>query len=168
MDLRISAGLLALSLAFPPDPAGAQLVLRDDVSGWGWLTVVTDRDAIVQLAYGSPQSGAQGRLDAELLQELRSRGVRRVFDQSSFDAAESQVMAECSGMDWIPDGTELVNFGLHVEISYWDHTRLAATEIYEAMTLGSVVREVFSPAAYVDGCAQLLTEILFRLGFDQG
>jgi hypothetical protein len=163
-----SAGLLALALTFVPQSAASQLVLRDDVSGWGWLTVVTDRRAIAQLAYGSGQSAETARLDDQLLEELRSRGVRRVFGQGTFDPAESQVLAECTGTDWVPQGSVDVQIALHAEISYWDHTRLAATEIYEVLSVGGAPAAAFGPDAYVEGCTRLLTPVLVQLGFDQG
>lgn len=163
-----SAGLVALALALVPPSAASQLVLRDDVSGWGWLTVVTDRRAIAQLAYGSGQNAETARLDDQLLEQLRSRGVRRVFGLGSFDPAESQVLAECTGTDWVPQGAAEVQVALHAEISYWDHTRLAATEIYEVLSVGAAPRDAFGPDAYVEGCTRLLTPILVQLGFDQG
>jgi hypothetical protein len=161
------AGLVAFAIALTPLPGTSQLVLRDDVDGWGWLTVVPDRRAIVQLAYAS-QNEEQGRLDAELLETMRGAGVRRVFGQESFDPAESQVLAECTGTNWTPEGTAQVQIAIHAEISYWDHTRLAATEIWEALTVGATPQERFSTDAYVEGCARVLTGVLVRLGFDQG
>ena len=163
-----SAALVAMALAFVPHTGAAQLVVRDDVSGWGWLTVVTDRRAIVQLAYGSGQNRETASLDDQLLEELRSRGVRRVFGQGSFDPAESQVMGECTGTDWVPEGSTQVQVALHAEVSYWDHTRLSATEIYEVLSVGAAPPETFGPDAYVEGCTRLLAPILVRLGFDQG
>lgn len=163
-----STGLIALALAFVPHSAASQLVVRDDVSGWGWLTVVTDRRAIVQLAYGSGQNAETARLDDQLLEELRSTGLRRVFGQGSFEAAESQVLAECTGTDWVPQGSTQVQVALHAEISYWDHTRLSATEIYEVLSVGAAPAEAFGPDAYVEGCTRLLAPILVQLGFDQG
>jgi hypothetical protein len=163
-----SAALVALALAFVPHAAVSQLVVRDDVSGWGWLTVVTDRRAIVQLAYLSGQSGETARLDDELLEEFRSAGLRRTFGQGSFEAVESQVMVECTGTDWVPQGSTQVQIAIHGEISYWDHTRLAATEIYEVISVGSAQPDAFGPDAYVEGCTRLLAPILVQLGFDQG
>jgi hypothetical protein len=165
--MQRTAALLALALAFFPGAGAAQLVLRDDTDGWGWLGVVPGRRAIVQLAYASPEN-EQGRLDDELLENMRGRGVRRLFGQASFEPAESQVLAECTGTSWTPEGSTQVQITIHAEISYWDHTRLAATEIYEALSVGSAAQEQFSPDAYVEGCSRLLTGILVRLGFDQG
>ena len=162
-----TVGLVALALALSPHVAESQLVLRDDSDGWGWLTMLTDRRAIVQLAYAS-QSDEQGRLDDELLQNMRGKGVRRLFGQSSFEPAESQVIAECTGTSWTPEGSEQMQVAIHAEVSYWDHTRLAATEIYEALSVGAVPRPQFSPDAYVEGCSRVLTGVLVRLGFDQG
>ncbi len=163
-----STALVALALTFIPLSASSQLVVRDDVSGWGWLTVVTDRRAIVQLAYSSGQSGETARLDDELLEDFRSAGLRRVFGQGSFEAVESQVMVECTGTDWVPQGSTQVQIAIHGEISYWDHTRLAATEIYEVISVGSAPPDAFGPDAYVEGCTRLLAPILVQLGFDQG
>jgi hypothetical protein len=160
-------GLVAFALAMFPQLGTSQLVLRDDTAGWGWLALVTDRRAVVQLAYAS-QENEQGSLDAELLESMRGRGVRRLFGHESFDPAESQVIAECTGTDWTPEGSAQVQIAIHAEISYWDHTRLAATEIYEALTVGATPREQFSNDAYVEGCSRVLTGILVRLGFDQG
>lgn len=162
-----TAALLAFALALFPRPSESQLVLRDDTDGWGWLALGTGRRAVVQLAYAS-QNNEQGRLDAEILENMRGRGVRRLFGQESFDPAESQVLAECTGTDWTPQGSTQVQIAVHAEVSYWDHTRLAATEIYEALTVGAVAPEQFSPDAYVEGCSRVLTGVLARLGFDRG
>jgi hypothetical protein len=162
-----TVGLLAFALALLPSMAEAQLVLRDDTDGWGWLALVTDRRAVVQLAYAS-RGDAQGSLDAEILEDMRGKGVRRLFGHDSFDPAESQVLAECTGTDWTPEGSDQVQIAIHAEVSYWDHTRLAATEIYEALTVGAAPREQFSHDAYVEGCSRVLTAVLARLGFDQG
>jgi hypothetical protein len=162
-----TAGLVVFALALLPQVATSQLVLRDDVDGWGWLTVMTDRRAIVQLAYAS-QTDEQGRLDSQLLENMRGRGVRRVFGQESFEPAESQVLAECTGTNWTPEGSTQVQIAIHAEVSYWDHTRLAATEIYEAFTVGATPQDRFSPDAYIEGCSRVLTGVLVRLGFDQG
>lgn len=162
-----TAGLLLFALALLPQLAESQLVLRDDVDGWGWLALVTDRRAVVQLAYAS-QNDQQGSLDAEILEDMRGRGVRRLFGHESFEPAESQVLGECTGTSWTPEGSDQVQIAIHAEISYWDHTRLAATEIYEALTVGATPREQFSNDAYVEGCSRVLTAILVRLGFDQG
>jgi hypothetical protein len=162
-----TAGLVLCALASFPGAATSQLVLRDDVDGWGWLTVVTDRRAIVQLAYASPNNET-GRLDDELLEQMRGRGVRRLFGQDSFEPSESQVLAECTGSDWTPEGATQVQVAIHAEISYWDHTRLAATEIYEAITIGSAAPDQFSPDVYIEGCSRVLTQVLVRLGFDRG
>jgi hypothetical protein len=128
---------------------------------------VTDRRAIVQLAYASPNN-EMGRLDDELLENMRGRGVRRLFGQDSFEPSESQVLAECTGTDWTPEGATQVQVAIHAEVSYWDHTRLAATEIYEAVTVGAAAPDQFSADAYVEGCSRVLTQILVRLGFDRG
>ncbi len=162
-----TAGLVFCALVFLPGAAASQLVLRDDVDGWGWLTVVTDRRAIVQLAYASPNN-EMGTLHDELLENMRGRGVRRLFGQDSFQPSESQVLAECTGTDWTPEGATQVQVAIHAEVSYWDHTRLAATEIYEAVTVGAAAPDRFSPDAYVEGCSRVLTEVLVRLGFDRG
>jgi hypothetical protein len=162
-----TAGLVAFALALLPQPGAAQLVLRDDSDGWGWLALGTDRRAVVQMAYAS-QNDEQGRLDAEILEIMRDRGVRRVFGQESFEPSESQVLAECTGTDWTPEGSSQVQIAIHAEVSYWDHTRLAATEIYEALTVGAAPQEQFSHDAYVEGCARVLTGVLVRLGFDRG
>jgi hypothetical protein len=163
-----SAGLAALAFVLLPLSASAQVIVRDDVDGWGWLAALRDRRAIVQLAYASSQSSQEGRLDDALVDTLRSRGVRRVFGQSDFDPAQGQVMAECTGTDWLPQRSPQVQMVLHAEISYWDQSRLAATEIWEALSVGAAAPEAFTPDAYVQGCARLLTEVLVRLGFDQG
>jgi hypothetical protein len=162
-----TVGLVAFAMALFPQLGTAQLVLRDDTDGWGWLTLVTDRRAVVQMAYAS-QNDEQGRLDAEILEIMRERGVRRVFGQESFEPAESQVLAECTGTNWTPEGSAQVQIAIHAEVSYWDHTRLAATEIYEALTVGAAPQDQFSHDAYVEGCSSVLTAVLVRLGFDQG
>ncbi|MGE0157957.1 MAG: hypothetical protein AB7T31_01020 [Gemmatimonadales bacterium] len=159
--------LIAFALVFLPQAAASQLVIRDDVDGWGWLAMMRDRRAIVQLAYASPND-EQGRLDAELLEQMRGRGVRRIFGQDAFQAAESQVLAECTGTNWTPEGSTQVQIAIHAEVSYWDHTRLAATEIWEALTVGATPQEQFSNDAYVEGCSRALGAVLVRLGFDQG
>jgi hypothetical protein len=165
--MQRTSGLAAVALAMLPQLGASQLVLRDDTDGWGWLALVTDRRAVVHMAYAS-QENEQGSLEGELLETMRGRGVRRLFGQESFEPAESQVLAECTGTDWTPEGSTQVQIAIHAEVSYWDHTRLAATEIYEALTVGSAPREQFSNDAYVEGCSRVLTGVLVRLGFDQG
>ena len=162
-----TAALVALALVLLPQLGSAQLVLRDDTDGWGWLALTADRNAIVQMAYAS-RDNEQGRLDVDILENMRGRGVRRVFGQETFDPAESQVLAECNGTDWMPEGSTQIQIAIHAEVSYWDHTRLAATEIYEALTVGATPEEQFSHDAYVEGCSRALAGILVRLGFDQG
>jgi hypothetical protein len=70
--------LVTLALMTAPTSAEGQFVLRDDVGGWGWLALTPTNRAVVQLAFGSPQRGEQGRLDLRVLNDLRSTGVRRV------------------------------------------------------------------------------------------
>jgi hypothetical protein len=163
-----STALVALALALLPFAAAAQVVVRDDVDGWAWLAALRDRRVIVHLAYASSQSSQEGRLDEALVDTLQARGVRRVFDQSDFDPAQGQVIAECTGTDWLPLRSPQVQIVLHAEVSYWDQSRLAATEIWEALSVGATEPETFTPEVYVQGCARLLTEVLVRLGFDQG
>jgi hypothetical protein len=124
--------------------------------------------AVVQLTYGSPQTGDQGRLDERLLDALRSSGVRRVWGANDFDPTENQVMGECAAVDYTPDGTDTKVYGIHTEVSYWDHTRLAATEIYEALTLSRLAPTDVAADTFVNSCVGQLRAILVRLGFDQG
>ena len=100
MQRIISVALAAVvGAAVVPTSLATQFILRDDVDGWGWLEIVPDRDAVVQLVRASPATGASERLDAELLAELRRIGVRRVWEIGHFDATESSVMGECSVVD---------------------------------------------------------------------
>jgi len=166
---RTRAALLAaLTLALLPGAATAQVIVRDDLDGWGWLAALRDRPVVVQLAYAASQSDATGRLDAQLLESLRGAGLQRVTGPGEFDPTKGQVMAECTGTDWIPQNTAQVQMALHAEVSYWDQSRLAATEIWEALSIGSAVPEAFTPELYVQGCTRLLVAALTRLGFDQG
>lgn len=157
--------LVAAVLGLHPTAGAAQLVTRDDVNGWGWLALMPNRRAVAQLSFGNPQTGVQGRLDAYLLADLAAKGVGRVFDASTFEAAQSQVLAECVATDRTPlDATE-VHFAVHAEVSYWDHTRLAATEIYESISLGAVPPAEFRPDTYVQACSRQIADVLVRLGF---
>lgn len=164
-SLLAAAAALATLL---PAPVAGQLVLRDDTGGWGWISTVESRRAVAQLSFGNPQSRRQGRLDAQLLTELTDRGVARVHDASSFDAAISQVMAECTATDRTAPGSTEVFFAMHAEVSYWDHTRLAATEIFESIAIAAVPPAQFTPDAYVQACAEQLSGVLTRLGFGEG
>jgi len=154
--------------ALRPSLSASQVVLRDDVEGWGWLGVVNDRDAIVQLAYAVPSTGETGQLDRPVLEDLRSRGLRRVFGAASFDATRGQLLVECTALNWTPDGSDQIRFGLHAEISYWDQTRLAETEIYESLGALTIERVVFSTDSYVRACSEEVGPVLLRLGYDQG
>jgi hypothetical protein len=152
-----------------PSPAPGQLVLRDDVAGWGWLATIEGRRAIAELSYGNPQTGVQGRLDALLREELAERGVGRVFDVGTFDAAVSQVLAGCTATDRTVAGAPEITFAMHAEVSYWDHTRLAATEIFESLRIAAVPQSEFRPDTYVQACSGSIADVLLRLGFvDQG
>jgi hypothetical protein len=146
----------------------AQLILRDDVDGWGWLAVIQNRRAVVHLSYGNARSGLQGRLDEYLLAALAERGVGRVSDTSTFDAAVSQVLAECTATDRTVPGSQEINFAVHAEVSYWDHTRLAATEIYESLRIAAVQQADFRPDTYVQSCSDQVADVLVRLGFTEG
>ncbi len=159
---------LVVAAALVPTALEAQLVLRDDINGWGWIAMVDGRRATAQLAYGNPQTGQQGRLDTQLLEELAARGVGRVFDAGTFDPAVSQVVAECMATDRTAAGGGEINFVVHAEVSYWDHTRLAATEVYESMIISAVPREQFRPDTYVQACAEQIASALVRLGFTEG
>jgi hypothetical protein len=163
-----AATLAALTLALLPLGATAQVIVRDDLDGWGWLAALRDRRAVVQLAYAASQSSEEGRLDEQLVEALRGAGLQRVTGPGEFDPAQGQVLAECTGTDWIPMNTAQVQMALHAEVSYWDQSRLAATEIWEAISIGSAVPEAFSEELYVQGCTRLLVAALTRLGYDQG
>jgi hypothetical protein len=156
---------VAAAFALLPSAGGAQLVTRDDVNGWGWLSLMPNRRAVAQLSFGNPQTGVQGRLDEYLLADLAAKGVGRVFDASTFEAAVSQVLAECVATDRTPLGATEVDFAVHAEVSYWDHTRLAATEIYESIILAAVPPTDFRPDTYVQACSRQIADVLVRLGF---
>ena len=160
--------LVAAAALVLPSAARGQLVLRDDVNGWGWLAMIEGRRAVVELSFGNPQTGAQGRLDTQLLEDLAERGVGRVFDASTFDAAVSQVLADCTAIDRTVQGSTQVTFAIHAEVSYWDHTRLAATEIYESLGIAAVPRSEFRPDTYVQACSGSIADVLVRLGFTPG
>ena len=156
----VTAGAMLL-----PCSASGQLVLRDDVSGWGWLSMLEGRRAVAELSYGNPQTGVQGRLDAQLLEDLAEQGVGRVQDAASFDAAVSQVLAQCTATDRTVAGSPEITFVMHAEVSYWDHTRLAATEIYESLRIAAVPQTEFRPDTYVQACSGSIADVLVRLGF---
>ena len=158
----------ALTLTLVPASANAQFVLRDDSGGWGWLKLTPDNRAIVQLAFGSPQRGEQGRLDERLLNALRSAGVRRIWGAEDFEPTENQVLAECAAVDYTPDGAASPMYAIHAEVSFWDKTRLAATEIYEALTVAPVAPGDLPTDTFVDTCAAQLRTVLLKLGYDQG
>jgi hypothetical protein len=161
--------LVALAVSLVPTSAPAQqFVLRDDVSGWGWLALVPTSRAIVQLAFGSPQSGDQGRLDLRVLNDLRSSGVRRIWGAGDFEPSENQVLGECAAIDYSAPGAEGAVYAIHTEVSYWDLTRLAATEIFESLTLNRVAPTDLTTDTFVDACVDQLRPVLIRLGFDQG
>lgn len=166
--VRVVAALLLILAFVAPANAGAQFVLRDDTAGWGWLALTPGNRAVVQLVYGSPRSGDQGRLDLRVLEQLRTRGVRRVWEAAEFEPAENQVVAECAATDYTPPEAEDGVFTIHVEVAYWDHTRLAATEIYESILLGSVAPADLATDTFVDTCVAQLARVLVRLGFDEG
>lgn len=169
MHRTISAAVVvAFGLAFAPVTIAAQFILRDDTDGWAWLEMVPDRDAVVQLVRGNPQSGEVERLDSELLAELRRVGVRRVWEISDFEATESSVVGECSAVDWSAPGSSGTHVGLHTEVSFWDHTRLAATEIYESLSYRSSADGEIPDRVVVQSCLTELSEVLFRLGYDTG
>jgi len=160
--------LVAFAWTLAAAPASGQFVLRDDTGGWGWLALTPSNRAVVQLVFGSPQSGEQGRLDGRVLDELRSRGVRRVWAFEDFEPTESQVLGECAAVDYTPAGSDGTVYAVHMEVSYWDHTRLAATEIYEAITLSDLAPGAPSSDTFVDTCVNQLGPVLIRLGFDEG
>lgn len=160
--------LLTVATALFPSPAAGQVVLRDDVNGWGWLGMIEGRRAVVHLSYGNAQTGMQGRLDVQLLEDLAARGVARVFEESTFDAAVSQVLAECTATDRSVIGSAEINFAVHAEVSYWDHTRLAATEIYESLRIAALQQSEFRPDTYVQACSGEIGDVLLRLGFTEG
>jgi len=160
--------LVACAATLLPSSAAGQVVLRDDVSGWGWLGMIETRRAVAHLTYANAQTGLQGQLGPQLLEELAARGVGRVFETSTFDAASSQVLAECTATDRSVVGASDINFAVHAEVSYWDHNRLAAAEIYESLRIASVQQTQFRPDTYVQACADQIADVLVRLGFTAG
>lgn len=160
--------LVAFALTLAPAAVSGQFVLRDDTGGWGWLALTPSNRAVVQLVFGSPQSGEQGRLDRRVLDQLRSRGVRRLWAFSDFDPTESQVLGECAAVEYTPPGADDEVYAIHTEVSYWDHTRLAATEIYESLTLAPIAPTDLPSDTFVDACVNQLGPVLLRLGYDQG
>ncbi|MGD8287540.1 MAG: hypothetical protein PVI31_02810 [Gemmatimonadota bacterium] len=159
---------VAAALVLSNVPAQAQFVLRDDTGGWGWLALTPSNRAVVQLVFGSPQTGEQGRLDRRVLDELRSRGVRRLWAFEDFEPTESQVLAECAAVDYTPANSDQKVYAIHTEVSYWDHTRLAATEIYEGLGLSGIAPSDLATDTFVDACVNQLGPVLIRLGYDEG
>jgi hypothetical protein len=88
-----------------------------------------------------------------------------VFETEAFDAAASQVLAECTATDRSVVGGGEINFAVHAEVSYWDHNRLAATEIYESLRIAVVEPSEFRPDTYVQACADQIADVLVALGF---
>jgi hypothetical protein len=162
------AVLFAAGLALAPAPGAAQLVIRDDVDGWGWLTFLPNRRAVASLSYANPQTTVQGRLDTYLLEDLTAKGVGRIADASAFNATESQLVVECTATDRTPPNATEITYAVHAEVSYWDHTRLTATEIYESVILAAVPSTEFRPDTYVQACSAQVSEVLVRLGFTEG
>lgn len=160
--------LVAVLIGLAPASANAQFVVRDDSGGWGWLKLTPDNRAIVQLAFASPQRGEQGRLDERLLNSLRAAGVRRIWGSEEFEPTENQVVGECAAVDYTPEGASSPVYALHTEVSFWDHTRLAATEIYEAITIAPVAPGELASDTFVDTCTAQLRGVLLKLGYDQG
>lgn len=166
---RVASSLLLLAvLAVTPTSAAGQYVLRDDSAGWGWLALAPPSRAVVLLIYGSPQSGEQGQLDRRVLEQLRGMGVRRVWESNEFDPVENQVLAECAAVDYTPQGADEKVYAIHTEVSYWDQTRLAATEIYEAITVSDIAPTDLPTDTFVDACVRQLAPVLVSLGFDEG
>lgn len=166
--MTAAAYAVAVGMALAPNTVTGQFVLRDDVDGWAWLAVVPNRDAVVQLVRGSPESREQERLDAELVADLRRLGVRRVWEISRFDATESYVVGECAALDWTSDTGGQANVGIHTEVSFWDHTRLSATEIFESLIFVSMDSDDLMTERLVQTCVTQLSNVLFRLGFNRG
>jgi len=160
--------LIALALTVAPTSAEAQFVLRDDTAGWGWLALTPENQAVIQVSYGSPQSGEQGSLDLRALSELRAMGIRRIDSSDAFDPVRNQVIAECAAIDHTPAGSDITVFTLHTEVSFWDFNRLSATEIYEAITLDRIAPTDLATDTYLDVCVAQLASVLTELGFDQG
>ena len=77
-------------------------------------------------------------------------------------------MGECAAIDYTPPDAEESVYALHTEVSYWDHNRLSATEIYEAITLTQIAPTDLATDTYVDACVTELAGVLVRLGFNQG
>ena len=163
-----SAVLVVLALLLAPAGAEGQYVLRDDTGGWGWLALTSEPRAVVQLVYGSPQTGDQGELDLRVLQRLREMGVRRIWEAAEFEPSENQVVAECAAVDYtLPQDEEHV-YAIHTEVSYWDSNRLAGTEIYEAITVSQIAPTDLATDTFVDACVPQLARVLVSLGFDEG
>jgi hypothetical protein len=163
-----SVALVVLATALAPRGGEAQFVLRDDTAGWGWLGMTPDVRAVVSLGYGAFGSDERGRLDLRVLNDLAALGIGRLGGSETFEPMESQVLAECAAVSLTPAGADLPVYGLHTEVSYWDHNRLSATEIYEAMTVGQIPPTDLATDTYVDHCVSELARILPRLGFRQG
>ena len=159
--------LAACAATLLPAAAAGQVVIRDDTSGWAWLGMIEARRGVVHLSYANAQTGTQGQLGPQLLEELTARGIGRV-DTGTFDPASSQLLAECTATDRSVVGGSEIHYAVHAEVSYWDHNRLAATEIYESLRIASVPPTEFRPDTYVQACADQVADVLEALGFTTG
>ncbi|MGE0160863.1 MAG: hypothetical protein AB7T31_15780 [Gemmatimonadales bacterium] len=156
--------LVAGVLSLLPAPGAAQLVIRDDSAGWAWVSMLPNRRGVASLAYANAQTAVQGRLNDYLLADLAAKGVGRVTDSGAFDAAVSQVVAECTATDRTPPNATEITYAVHAEVAYWDHTRLAATEIFESITIAAVPPAEFRPDTYVQACTGQIANVLVTLG----
>jgi hypothetical protein len=98
-------------------------------------------------------------------------GVRRVIDAKTADidaSTASYIRSECFARDWYPRDEGTSNWAMLVEVRYWSRVRSAETTLFQVLLQGTRGRDNYTTDTYVERCADYLSDILIRLGFDEG
>ncbi len=160
--------VLGVGLVIQPAPVSAQLILRDEIAEEGpyFETLSPNASAFAGLSVLG-DGGERYDGTSALLGDLRRMGVRGVYSAGRADVSVDYVAATCEGRE-MRNSTGQIQWAMYLEVLWWLAEDLEEIVLFKALDQGYMGTAAYNTDVYVERCANVLSDALIRLGFDEG